>query len=103
MSTKFKFNSGNMALVCSSCGKILKTGSEFTEQEWKCLNGEVDLGDKYCSDCKDNVKPENKTDNDIMSNLKHMKNILPIIRNDEDFQLNLLNNLMKKIKNDKQS
>ncbi len=92
-----------MALVCSSCGRILKTGGEFTEQEWRCLNGEVDLGDKYCSDCEDNVKPEDKTGDNMMSNLEHIKNILPHIRNDENFQLNLLNSLMKKIKNDKQS
>lgn len=92
-----------MALVCSSCGRVLKTGHEFTEEEWKCLNGEFDLGDKYCPDCEGDVKKEDKEEDDIMSNLEHMKNILPHIRNDENFQLNLLNSLMKKIKNDKQS
>jgi hypothetical protein len=98
MSTKFKFNNGNMSLVCSSCGIILKTGHDLTEEEWKCLSGELDLGDKYCSDCEGNVKSDNKKDDDITSNLKHIKNILPHIKNDENFQLNLLNSLMKKIK-----
>lgn len=96
---KFKFNNGNMALVCSSCGRILKTGSEFTEDEWKCLQGEADLGDRYCSDCEGVVKPETEDKvEDVMSKLEHMKNILPIIKDNQDFQLNLYNSLMKKIK-----
>ena len=85
-----------MALVCSSCGRILKTGHEFTEEEWKALNGEIDLGSQYCVDCEHLKKEEPK--DETTSNIEHIKNILPHIRNDENFQLDLYNSLMKKIK-----
>lgn len=31
----FKWNSGNLALICSKCSKIIKEGKDFTEEEVK--------------------------------------------------------------------
>ena len=97
MGTKFKFNSGNSALVCSSCGRILKTGVEFTEDEWKCLRGEIDLGNRYCDDCKGvNELPDEEAD--PISNLNKIKDILPLLKDDPRFQNELFNSLIKNIK-----
>lgn len=49
---RFKFNSGNGALVCSQCSKIIKEGYSFTEEEWKASRGEVYLAPQYCDKCK---------------------------------------------------
>lgn len=97
MGTKFKFNSGNSALVCSSCGGILKTGNEFTEDEWRALRGEIDLGNKYCGDCEGtNELPEEEVD--TMSNLNKIKDILPLLKDDPRLQNELFNSIMKKLK-----
>jgi hypothetical protein len=50
---KFKFNSGMFALVCSNCSRILKTGSEFSEDEWKSCKGEKWLPPQHCDICKE--------------------------------------------------
>lgn len=49
---KFKWNSGNLALLCSKCNRILKVGSEFTEDEIKACNGKKYLNPQYCEKCK---------------------------------------------------
>jgi len=50
----FKFNSGNLALLCSACSKIIKVGYEFTEDEHKACKGEKRLKPQYCENCKPN-------------------------------------------------
>ena len=50
----FKFNGGSGALLCSKCSAIIKTGSEFTDEEWKAMKGEVELPPQYCEQCKQN-------------------------------------------------
>lgn len=36
---KFKFNNGNLAIICSRCAKIIKVGYEFTELEMMACSG----------------------------------------------------------------
>jgi hypothetical protein len=48
---KIKFNSGMLAILCSSCNTILKTGAEFNEQESKFAKGEGELDPQYCDKC----------------------------------------------------
>ncbi len=52
---KFKFNSGMGALVCSKCGRIIKEGIYFTEDEWKAMKGEIKLPAQYCDICEEQI------------------------------------------------
>ena len=49
---KFKYNSGNLALLCSKCSIIIKEGYQFTEDEKKAMRGEKHLPAQYCDKCK---------------------------------------------------
>ena len=49
---KFKFNNGLLALLCTSCSKIIKVGSEFTEDERKACSVKKYLKPQYCEECK---------------------------------------------------
>jgi len=47
-----KFNGGKLALLCSTCSKILKTGKDFTEEEMKYTKGEIEyIPPMYCENC----------------------------------------------------
>lgn len=50
----FKFNNSLGALLCSGCRKIIKTGKEFTEEEWEAFRGDLHyyLPPQYCETCK---------------------------------------------------
>lgn len=52
-----KFNNGNLALLCSRCHGIIKTGKEFTKEELDLTLGSDKnmLLPQYCDDCK--LKP----------------------------------------------
>lgn len=61
-----KYNSGNLAILCSKCYTIIKTGSEFNEQERLYSLGKSELESQYCKSCKDGKnkktqKNKNKT------------------------------------------
>lgn len=48
-----KYNSGNLALLCSSCRKIVKVGYEFSDEEVAYAKGEVEhLDPLYCEKCE---------------------------------------------------
>lgn len=49
----FKFNDGNGVLLCSTCGKIIKTGREFNEAEANAFDNRGFLPAQYCNSCKD--------------------------------------------------
>jgi len=49
---KFKYNNGLGALLCSRCNKIIKTGTNFTDDEWKALGGKLYMEPQYCDECK---------------------------------------------------
>ena len=53
---KFKWNSGNLSLNCSKCGKIIKVGYEFTPEETLACCSQVGdastyLSPQYCENC----------------------------------------------------
>jgi len=52
MKAIIKYNSGALALLCSSCRVIIKTDSQFNEQEKKAAKGEYVLPPVYCEECK---------------------------------------------------
>ena len=50
-----KFNNGNLAILCSYCYKILKTGKEMTDKELFLVLSENDkdfIPAQYCETCK---------------------------------------------------
>ncbi len=49
----FKFNGGKLALLCTSCKVIIKTGWEFTVEELEACQGKKDLPPQFCITCKD--------------------------------------------------
>ena len=57
---KFKFNNGNLAIICSRCAKIIKVGYEFTELEMMACRGIYYLPPQYCNECKNGFN-ETKT------------------------------------------
>lgn len=48
-----KFNNGNLAILCSGCRKILKTGIDFTTEELNYCTGKSKkkLPAQYCEKC----------------------------------------------------
>jgi len=52
----FKLNGGNLALLCSNCSVIIKTGRDFTEKEHRACMGKTKLPPYYCNNCKDLIK-----------------------------------------------
>jgi hypothetical protein len=56
-----KFNNGNLAILCSYCYKILKTGKDMTDQELFLVlseNTEDYLPAQYCEQCKNKQNEE---------------------------------------------
>jgi len=49
-----KFNGGNLALLCSECRVIIKTGGDFTPEELEFTLGKskIVLPPQYCGQCK---------------------------------------------------
>ena len=48
----FKFNSGQGALLCSKCRKIIKIYSEMNADEQLAFDGKKELEPQYCIKCK---------------------------------------------------
>lgn len=95
---KFKFNNGNMAMLCPNCDKIVKTAKDFTDQEWKALEGKGDVKSIYCEDCKDKVIDLDeiiKSDN----NMSQLKNIVPMLAENPEFKEHLIRILSEKMLN----
>lgn len=49
-----KFNGGNLALLCSGCRVIIKTGKDFTPEEMEFALKSKHLEPQYCENCKNN-------------------------------------------------
>lgn len=47
----FKFNNGNSALVCSGCSIILKTGSQFSDNDILAITGKRHMDAQFCIKC----------------------------------------------------
>ena len=54
----FKLNGGRGAILCSSCRVIIKTGTDFSEEEKLAMMGEYELVEQFCSKCQ-----QSKTNN----------------------------------------
>lgn len=51
----FKFNSGIGALLYSKCRTIIRDGSNFSEEDWKALRGEIKMPAQYCDKCEEKL------------------------------------------------
>lgn len=69
-----KFNGGNLALLCSDCRIIIKTGKDFTKKELKFVFEKGQLLPRYCEKCKKNHE-ENNNDIVIINELQKRKNL----------------------------
>lgn len=69
MKAIFKYDNGNVALLCSNCHKIIKEGWKFSEKESKAIKGEVLLSSQYCEECTN----KRKDLHEIISKLNHGK------------------------------
>ena len=57
-----KFNGGNLALLCSKCSVIVKTGKDFTTEEMEFVLTEgKHLEPQYCEQCV--IKNTNSNEN----------------------------------------
>ena len=96
---KFKFNNGNMAILCSNCDKIVKTGKDFTEQEWAAMEGRGDVKSVYCDECKGKVIDIDEIVNDPKNNLGILKDIVPMLAENPEFRENLVRIISEKMLN----
>ena len=48
----FKFNGSLGCILCSKCRVIIKTGKDFTNEEWQAFRGEIELEEQICGECK---------------------------------------------------
>ena len=46
-----KFNNGRLAMLCSNCRTIIKTGIDFTQEEKTAIKWDK-LPSQYCKQCK---------------------------------------------------
>jgi hypothetical protein len=53
-----KYNGGAGAILCSECNVIMKTGKDFTQEEWKAFRGEIKLASQFCNLCKAKLRDE---------------------------------------------
>jgi hypothetical protein len=95
----FKFNGGRGALLCSNCSVIIKTGKDFTEQEWAALRGEGDINSVYCDKCKDKVVDIDEIVKDPKNNLGVLKDIVPMLAENPEFRENLVKIISEKMLN----
>jgi len=46
-----KFNGGKLAILCSGCRTIIKTGNDFIPEEMDFALKDKHLGAQYCKQC----------------------------------------------------
>jgi hypothetical protein len=58
-----KFNGGNLALLCSKCTVVIKTGKDFTTEELDYTLGKSKnlLPPQYCEQCKSKQDESNNS------------------------------------------
>lgn len=95
----FKFNGGKGALLCSNCSVIVKTGKDFTEQEWAALRGEGHVDSVYCNKCKDSVIDLDKVIENSKEDAKlsALKDIIPILVENPNFKEELIQIVSEKM------
>ncbi len=50
-----KYNGGMGAVLCNSCGCIVRAGAKLTEEDKSCLRGQLALPEQYCNKCKEDL------------------------------------------------
>ena len=67
----FRFNSGNGAIHCSKCGKILLTGDQIPQEVWDAVKCGVvnNLPDMYCEGGCDTTTEYDFMNDDIAPSL----------------------------------
>jgi hypothetical protein len=56
---RIKFNGGNLALLCSGCSVIIKTGKDFTKEQLDfAMTKGKHLDPLYCDKCIENIKKQ---------------------------------------------
>lgn len=99
--SQFKINGSGIFLLCSNCSTIVKTGKDFTAQEWAALQSEGHVDSVYCEECQKNVIDIDE----ISTNKEKMQQdalnvVIPQMEN-KDFKDAILNhfadNLLKNI------
>ena len=59
-----KFNGGNLALLCSKCSAIIKTGKDFTKEELDyAFSKGVHMDEKFCEKCLNSLPYTKDIDN----------------------------------------
>ena len=54
-----KFNGGNLAMLCSNCRVIIKTGVDFTKEELEyTFSKRTYLPPRYCEQCNNELLEE---------------------------------------------
>lgn len=98
----FKFNGGRGALLCSNCSVIVKTGKDFTEQEWAALRGEGHVDSVYCNKCENSAVDLDEIINKSKEGEKLgvLKDIIPMLSENPDFKENLIQIVSEKMFND---
>lgn len=95
----FNFKNGNISLLCSNCNQVLKTGKDFTEQDWAALDGKGEVESVYCDNCKDSVVDFDdileKSKNN--SNLGALKDLIPMLAKNPDFKESLIQIVSEKM------
>ena len=58
----FKWNNGDLALLCSGCNKIIKEGKDFTEGEMLVCMGKAYAPKQYCNSCIEELIKKDKNE-----------------------------------------
>lgn len=70
-----KFNNGNLAMICSGCRTIIKTGKDFTEKELNFVFEKGKLLPQYCEKCKNPYEENNNNNVVIFNELQKRENL----------------------------
>ncbi len=97
--TLFNFSNGTMNMLCSNCSKVVKTAKDFTDNDWKIMEGsEVNNKSSLCEDCKGKVVEYD----DIIGQkdkLGKFKDIIPLLSQNPEFKENLIKIVSEKMFN----
>ena len=88
-----------MNLLCSNCSKVVKTAKDFTDSDWKIMEGsEVNNKSSLCEDCKGKVVEYDDIINQ-KDKLGKFKDIIPLLSQNPEFKENLIKIVSEKMFN----
>ena len=98
--TLFNFSNGTMNMLCSNCSKVVKTAKDFTETDWKVLEGTEKTKSSLCEDCKDKVIDyEDIIEDNKNDKLSQIEELLPLLSQSPEFRENLMKIISEKMLN----